>query len=154
MRWSEIENVTWKVAVPGRGHSSPIIGDHQLWMTTADDDGRSLRAVCFDLESGKLIHNVELVRRSEPGRIHSKNSYATPTPVWEDGRIYVHFGAVGTFCLDAFGRVVWRQESLAYRQPYSGGSSSVQTGNLLVLTCDGTDVQFIAALDKRDGHIA
>lgn len=153
LRWSETENVAWKVPVPGRGHSSPVIGGDQIWMTTASDEGRSLRAVCFDLGSGKLIHNVELVRRSDPGPVHSKNSHATPTPAWEDGRIYVHFGAAGTFCLDARGRVVWKQDSLAYHQPYSGGSSPVLAGNLLILTCDGTDIQFIAALDKRDGHV-
>ena len=154
LRWSETENVAWKVPVPGQGYSSPVIGGSQIWMTTASDEGRSLRAICFDPGSGKLIHNVELVRRSNPGPVHSRNSHATPTPVWEDDRIYIHFGAAGTFCLDGRGRVVWKQDSLAYRQPYSGGSSPVLAGNLLILTCDGTDVQFIAALDKRDGHVA
>jgi len=99
LRWSETENIIWKVSVPGLGWSSPVIAGGQIWITTAVDKGRSLKAVCFDQRSGELLHDIELFHRDDGGPLHSMNSYATPTPVIEDDRVYVHFGPAGTACL-------------------------------------------------------
>ena len=66
VRWSENENITWKAAIPGTGWSSPVVDGRQIWMTTALDDGLSLRAVCVDRDSGEILHNVEVFRIEEP----------------------------------------------------------------------------------------
>src|SRR5688572_23004291 len=55
LSWSETQNVRFKVSVPGQGHSSPVIFGNQIWVTTATEDGYSLRAICFDKTSGKKL---------------------------------------------------------------------------------------------------
>jgi len=150
-QWSETKNVTWKVAVPGKGLSSPVIRGDQIWVTTALDDGRSLRALCFHRRDGRKVHDRELFRPAEPSAVHSKNSRATPTPVIDDAHVYVHFGVSGTACLSMGGDVIWKNSELEYHQPYAGVSCPILFGDLLILSCDGTDVQFVTALDKRTG---
>ncbi len=153
LHWSETKNVTWKVPVPGLGHSSPVIGGDQIWMTTALDKGRSLHAVCFDRRTGRMLHNVGLFHKEQPGVLHSKNSHATPTPVLDGDRVYVHFGSHGTACLSTSGKVIWKNATFKYRLPHGQASSPVLFGDLLILSCDGTDVQFMVALDKRTGKV-
>ena len=99
-----------------------MIAGGQIWITTAVDKGRSLKAVCFDQRSGGLLHDIELFHRDDGGPLHSKNSYATPTPVIEDNRVYVHFGPAGTACLSTGGQVIWKTSILKYRQPYAGAA--------------------------------
>lgn len=90
LTWTENRNVAWKTPIPGKGWSSPVLLDGQVWMTTATDQGRSLRAVAVDNNSGELLHDVEAFRVSAPARINDKNSYASPTPILEGDRVYVH----------------------------------------------------------------
>ena len=152
-RWSETENVVWKAAIPGNGHSSPIVVNNQIWLTSAEEKGRSLRAICVDRKGGKIIHNVELFRRDNAGPLHGKNSFATPTPLVEKDRVYIHFGQRGTACLSNSGDVIWKAPALRYAQPYSGASTPILFKNLLILTCDGTDAQFLVALNKQTGKV-
>ena len=133
--------------------SSPVISGDQIWITTARQEGRSLRAICVHRSSGLIIRDVELFRLTEAGPRHAKNSFATPTPILEDGCIYVHFGNKGTACLSSEGKVLWKTSELDYSQPYGGASSPVLFEDLLILTCDGMDRQFIVALHKRTGRV-
>ncbi|HQU42574.1 MAG: pyrrolo-quinoline quinone [Planctomycetia bacterium 21-64-5] len=151
--WSETENLAWKVPVAGRGWSSPVIGNGQIWLTTALDQGHSLHAVCLDEASGKLLHDVEVFRVENPGTVHSKNSFASPTAVLEGDRVYVHFGDLGTACLTTRGDVVWRTNELKYKHGHGPAGSPVLYGDLLIVSCDGTDVQYVAALDKQSGKL-
>jgi len=152
-RWSENENVVWKVAIPGKGHSSPVVVNDQVWLTSAQEKGRSLRALCVNRASGKLIHNVELFRLDVSGPKNVKNSFASPTPIIEKDRVYIHFGQRGTACLSISGEVVWKNTSLKYSQPYAGASTPILFEDSLILTCDGTDSQFVVALNKRTGQV-
>src|SRR5438552_3847623 len=77
--WSESKNIVWKTPIPGLGWSSPVVVGSQVWLTTALDDGKSLRAVCVDRASGKLLHSVEVFHQDDPMPIHKKNSHASPT---------------------------------------------------------------------------
>ena len=131
-----------RAVYPGLGWSSPVIQGEQVWLTTATDGGRSLRALCLDRATGKLRHNVEVFARKHAGPLHPKNSHATPTPVLDGDRLYVHFGPYGTACLTTAGRVLWRT-TLAYTPLYGPASSPVLCGDLLILHCDGTDVRYI-----------
>lgn len=151
--WSEIENIAWKVAVPGRGWSSPVIADGQIWLTTALDKGHALRAVCLNETNGEILHDVEIFHADEPGNIHKKNSYASPTPILEQGRVYVHFGDLGTACLASDGNVLWRNNELKYSHGHGPAGSPVIYHDLLIVSCDGTDVQYVAALDKHTGKL-
>lgn len=151
--WSETEHVTWKVALPGLGWSSPSIQGSQIWVTTAVDEGHSLRAIALERASGKILHDVEVFHLDDPGPIHSLNSHASPTPVIEGNRVYVQYGAHGTACLATDGQLVWKTQALNYKHQHGPGGSPVVWNDLLILNCDGTDVQYVVALDKNTGAI-
>lgn len=153
VEWSESKNVTWKMPVPGEGWSSPVIGAGQIWMTSSQEGGKSLYAVCLDLKTGKLLHNVKVLTTTDPGPKHRFNGFASPTPVLDGERIYVHFGPRGTVCLDTGGKVIWKKTNLKYNVIQGAASSPILHGDSLILTCDGIDHQFITALDKRTGKV-
>jgi outer membrane protein assembly factor BamB len=145
-------NLAWKTPIPGVGWSTPVVLGEQIWMTTATPDGTSLRAVCVNRRSGAIERDIEVFRVEKPIEIHKKNSHASPTPVIEAGRLYVHYGTNGTAAIDtSSGGVLWRDTTHPLEHYVGPGSSPVLYGDLLILTCDGADVQFSVALDKRTG---
>jgi outer membrane protein assembly factor BamB len=153
--WSETENVAWKTPIHDRGWSSPVIWGNQIWLTTALDDGRQLFALCVDRDSGKVLHDVKLFDVEKPEHVASINSYASPSPVIEEGRVYVHFGAYGTACLDtAAGKPVWTRRDLYCDHHEGPGASPILYKNLLIFNVDGRDVQYVVALDKETGKTA
>ena len=153
LKWADdSENVTWKTPIAGLGWSSPVISGGRIWLTTATGGGTSLRAVCLDAATGRGIHDVEVFRRDAPGRIHKKNSHASPTPILDGDRIYVHFGTYGTACLSAGGRILWKQ-TLEYRHVHGPGGSPALHGDSLIISCDGGKKQFVVALDRRTGRV-
>ena len=153
LEWSETKSVVWKTRIPGSGWSSPVVSGRQIWMTTATEEGRSLRAVCVDRETGELLYNKEVFRPKDPGSHHKQNGFASPTPVIEGDRVYVHFGPRGTACLDTRGKPLWTNTELEFAALQGAASSPVLHNELLILTCDGTDQQFVAALDKYTGDV-
>jgi outer membrane protein assembly factor BamB len=155
LTWGERENVTWKTLLPGKGWSSPVLCDNQAWMTTATDDGRTLHALGVALDTGKLLHNVTVFKRTVPLFVNAKSSHASPTPVIEPGRVYVNFGTAGTACLDTkTGAILWRCDALQLEHAMGPGSSPLLYRDLFIINCDGTNTQYIAALDKQTGKIA
>jgi len=153
LRWSETENVTWKAPIPGKGWSSPVVMGNKIWMTTATEEGRSLRAIAVDLATGKLLHNVELFYYETPPFMQPKNSHASPTPVLEEDRVYAHFGMQGTAALNGDGEILWKNEELKYQHGNGSGGSPILWRDLLIISCDGYDVRYIVGLDKNDGTI-
>ena len=155
LTWSETNNVKWKTAIPGEGWSSPVIDQGTVWMQTALDDGKSLRVIGVDQESGRIKHNVEIFPVPTPEPKHAVNSHASPTPAVEDGRVYASFGMYGIACLDsATGKILWSTHELKHDHDRNGpGSSPILYQDLLILNCDGTDLRYVAALDKRTGKL-
>jgi outer membrane protein assembly factor BamB len=152
IRWAESKNVHWKVSIPGLGWSSPVIRGDQIWLTTATDDGHSLRALCLDAQRGSVIHNVEVFRRLQPDAIHQKNSHASPTPILDGDRVYVHFGPNGTACLSTEGVILWKT-AVAYDPMHGPGGSPALFDDLLIMSCDGVQTQYVVALDKMTGIV-
>lgn len=150
LTWSETENVAWKTEIDGLGWSSPAIVGNNVWITTALDNGKSLRLVGLHANTGKILHNVEVFQKEDPGKIHGKNSHASPTPVIEGDRIYLHYGRHGTACYTTGGTEVWKTE-LKYEHRHGPGGSPVLFRDLLIINCDGTDTQYVVALDKHTG---
>jgi outer membrane protein assembly factor BamB len=151
--WSETKNVVWKTAIHGRGWSSPVVWGKQVWLTTATPDGKELSVLCVDRESGKVLLDQKLFTVANPTELWAKyNSYASPTPVIEEGRIYVHYGTYGTACLDTKSmKPLWARDDLKCDHFRGAGSSPILFENLLILTFDGHDVQYLVALDKKSG---
>lgn len=152
LTWSETENVRWKVPIPGRGWSSPAILGDRIWLTTSIDRGPSLRAISLDRETGRQLQNVELFRPGDAEHINGKNSYATPTPLLEGDNVYLHFGPNGTACIRSSGQIVWKAR-LRYSPEHGPGGSPVLFDDLLIISCDGQDTQYVVALDKETGKI-
>jgi len=153
VKWSEDSPVIrWKVPIHGKGWSSPVVWDDQVWLTTATEDGHEMSVLCIDRESGRIVHDVLLFENEETWFCHPSNSYASCTPFVEAGRIYVHFGRYGTACLDTqTGKPIWTRrdfESEDFRGP---ASSPVIDGDRLFVAFDGIDVQFLLCLDKHTG---
>jgi outer membrane protein assembly factor BamB len=153
LTWSETENLTWKVPIAGLGWSSPSIQGNQIWLTAAIDEGKSLHAIALDRTSGSVLHDIEVFQLDDPGKVHVKNSHASPTPLIEGDRVYVHFGAHGTACLTTEGKTVWKTQELKHNHRHGPGGSPVVFEDLLILNCDGSDIQFVVALDKNTGEI-
>jgi outer membrane protein assembly factor BamB len=153
LTWSETENIKWKVPVAGLGWSSPAIKGDQIWITSAVDDGKTLHAIALDRATGKSLHDVTIFELAEPGPVHAKNSHASPTPLIEGDRVYVHYGAHGTACLKTDGTIVWKTQDLKHDHRHGPGGSPVIFEDLLILNCDGSDIQFVVALDKNTGEI-
>ena len=153
LTWSETNNVTWKTPIPHRGWSTPVILGKQIWLTTATPGGTDFFAVCVDADSGKILFNERIFHCDTPEPLgNNLNSYASPSPVIEAGRVYVHFGSYGTACLDTGSfKVLWKRDDLPCRHFRGPGSSPVLFNDLLILTMDGIDVQYLVALDKQTG---
>jgi outer membrane protein assembly factor BamB len=152
LNWSETQNVVWKTAIHDRGWSSPVIYGNQIWLTTATPDGRKLYALCLERETGRIVRDLKLFEIAQPQYAHPFNSYASPTPVIEAGRVYVTFGSPGTACLDTkTGKVRWERRDLECNHFRGAGSSPILFRNLLIMHFDGSDHQFVIALDKQTG---
>ena len=152
-RWSEKENIVWKTAIHDRGWSSPVIYGNQIWLTTASKDGRQLFALCLDRQTGQINRDLKLFEVATPQYAHPFNSYASPTPVIEDGRVYITFGSPGTACIDTKSfRVIWQRADIECNHFRGAGSSPIIFRNLLLMHYDGSDHQFAIALDKRTGR--
>ncbi len=179
LKWSETENIAWRTPIPGKGWSSPVIEGGQIWMTAAQEVEASetekaerlksntgsqpvtvlslvkLHAVCLDKNSGRLLHDLEILRKQNPQWSHKLNSYASPTPVIEDGRLYCHFGSYGTACVDTKeAKVLWRNQELEVQHENGPGSTPILWEDNLIFHMDGSDKQYIVALDKRTGKVA
>ena len=168
LTWSESNNIAWKVAVPGRGRSSPVVIGDRVWLTTALEQGVirtniksddmqtaehvTLQAVGLDAKQGKELWRTTLFEVDKPAPVHWLNSWATPSPVIEKGQLYCDFGTFGTACLDARdGKILW-QTCLPLDHQVGPGSSPVLWRDLLVLVRDGRDAQYVAALDTQTGR--
>ncbi len=152
LNWSEKQNVVWKTAIHDRGWSSPVVYGKQVWLTTASPDGRKLYALCLDRDTGKIIRDLKLFDVVQPQYAHPFNTYASPTPVIEKGRVYITFGSPGTACIDtATFKVLWERRDFECNHFRGSGSSPILFRDLLIMHFDGSDQQFVAALDKRTG---
>ena len=155
LHWSETNNIKWKTEIPHRGWSTPVVMGRQVWMTTAAVEGHDYHAICLDKENGEILFNEKVFHTDNPeplGNGASMNCYATPSPVIEAGRVYVHFGSAGTACLDTgTGKVIWKRTDLPCRHYRGASASPVLFENLLILTFDGADLQYTAGLDKQTG---
>jgi len=148
--WSESTHIVWKTAIHDEGWSTPVIWDDQIWMTTATREGTSLYAVCVDFKSGEIIHDIKVFDIDKPQRKHPQNSYATPSPVIEAGRVYLHYGAAGTACIDTkSGTILWKWNAVQCNHVQGPASSLFLYKNLLIVHLEGNDVQYIIALDKK-----
>lgn len=169
LTWSETENVVWKTELPGIGWSSPVHDGEHIYVTTAvpeeevkastDKATRSLRLICVNAKTGEVEWNNEIFNQP-PGElveIHQKNSHASPTPIIAGDKIFVHFGANGTARVSKDGNVDWKTHVPPYKAQHGTGGSpclvGAATDGVLVISCDGRDVQSVVGLDANSGDL-
>ena len=153
LTWSEAKNVKWKTPIHGKAWSSPVTWGNQIWLTTATPDGKELSVLCVDRDGGKILRDQKLFQIEKPQFCIPFNSYASPTPVIEEGRLYATFGSPGTACVDTkTGKVLWQRRDIICNHFRSAGSSPILHNGLLIMNFDGSDHQFMLALDKKTGE--
>jgi outer membrane protein assembly factor BamB len=160
-QWSRQTNVAWRRALAGRGWSSPVIWEGRIYLTSAiqstgeGEAGKrlSLRALCLAASDGEVLWDTEVfaVGEQELQSVHAKNSYASPTPIVDGQRLYVHFGPHGVAALDLAGDVIWQRTDIDYDARHGGGGSPVLSGEALIFNCDGVEEPFIAAVNCASG---
>ena len=152
LEWSDEKGVTWKTPIHGRAWSSPVSDGKIIWLSTANPNGTELSAISIDAQSGKVIHDLKLFQVENPQYAHPFNTYASPTPVFDGPRVYLTFGSPGTACLDAkSGKVLWERRDFACNHFRGAGSSPTVFENLFIMHFDGSDHQYVAAVDKLTG---
>jgi outer membrane protein assembly factor BamB len=179
LKWSETENIAWKTAIPGEGHSSPVISGNQIWLTTAIVEKLSeeetqkrlasiknpqglqlagtlrLQAICVNRETGAILHSLTLFSVETPEPRHALNSYASPTPVISGGQVYFHFGTYGTAAVNReTAQIIWKNDSLKLDHQNGPGSSPVVWKDLVIVHLDGTNTQSIVAFKAATGEVA
>lgn len=154
--WGPQKNVVWKQEIPGLGWSSPAIYQGRVYLTTSvpdEEKGYSLRALCLDARTGKIVWDQEVLHEdAESPRIHTKNSHASSSPLIADGKVYAHFGHMGSACLDLDGKIVWKNTDVQYAPVHGNGASPILVDGVLIFSCDGGDEAYVLGLDGRTGQ--
>ncbi|MEZ6117871.1 MAG: PQQ-binding-like beta-propeller repeat protein [Pirellulaceae bacterium] len=174
--WSETENLAWKTAIPGKGHSSPVVWDDRIFLTTAEPFGEELdprysqapgahdnlpvthrqrfRVLAIDRTSGKIVWNT-VVKEALPHEAgHFTGSLASASPTTDGQRVYASFGSYGIFALSWNGEILW-QKSLGTMQSKHGhgeGSSPLLANGKLIVNWDHEGKSFVVALNATDGR--
>jgi outer membrane protein assembly factor BamB len=174
-KWSQTENVAWKIAIPGVGWSSPIIWGDRIFITSvisSADAEKPKKGLYFggerkpptdehrwmvyavDFKTGKIVWERE-ADRGVPGPKHLKNSYASETPVTDGERVYVYFGNVGLYCYDFSGKLLWSQKAkpVATRYGWGTAASPVLDHDRLYIVNDNDDHSYLQSLDAKTGKI-
>ena len=174
-RWSATENVEWKITIPGRGWSSPIVWNGRVFLTTVVNDGKSefpkkglyfggnrlkppksvhhWQILCLELKSGKVVWSKEVHAGKPDSSIHIKNSFASETPVTDGERVYFYFGNQGLYCYTLEGKLVWSKPMETRKTRYGWGTAAspvVHKDRLYVIN-DNEEQSYLLALNKLTG---
>ncbi|HEY1380895.1 MAG TPA: PQQ-binding-like beta-propeller repeat protein [Gemmataceae bacterium] len=164
LRWSESEGVRWKVAVPGRGHSSPVVCGDRVLLSTADDTEQTMSLLCYRRRDGILLWATPIQRGGFMAK-HDKNSHASPTPVCDGRRVTVSFVAEDSLwvtAVDLDGQISWRTRVGPFHSQWGYGSSPAYWRGLVIVAADNkgprladlaATTSYLAALDAETGDI-
>lgn len=147
------KNITWRLPLENEGHSTPVIGGDLIWFTSATKDGKKQWLHAVNRHTGKPVHEILLFENADPEELGNPlNNYAAPSCVLGEDAVFAHFGTYGTARVKAStGEKVWERRDINARHFRGPGSSPLLHENLLILTFDGIDQQYVTALDKTTG---
>ena len=148
----DTKNLAWKTKIHGKGWSSPVVWDQQVWLTTATTDGKKMSVLCLDLKTGKILLDRVIHENKKVDFSHPTNSYATPTPAVNQDHVFLHFGRYGTTCLNrkTF-KQIWQRTDLPCNHHRGPASSPILHDGKLFVALDGYDQQYVVALDQKSG---
>ena len=175
VEWSETRNIKWKSKIPGLGHSTPIVWDNHLFLTTAIPTGEALTpkfsgrpgahnnlpvthrhefvVIAIDRRNGQQLWRRTVAKELPSEGAHESGSLASNSPVTDGKHVYAYFGSRGLYCFDFAGNLVWQTDfgDMSTKHGHGEGSSPVLHGDTIVITWDHEGQSFVAALDKRTG---
>lgn len=149
VKWSATENVRWRIALPERGNSTPIVWNERVFLTQPVGQERTL--MCFHRSDGKLLWRQAVTTQFADDLTHGTNPYCSPSPVTDGERIIVWFGSDGLHCYDWDGRKLWSRDLGLQRHIWGYGASPVIDGPLCFLNFGPGERSFLIAVDKRTG---
>ncbi|WDQ15489.1 PQQ-like beta-propeller repeat protein [Rhodopirellula sp. P2] len=163
--WSREKNIAFRTELPGQGWSSPVIANGRIYVSAAipvdqQSDAKAteyeLTLIVLDAKNGEILKSVPLMRQTaeKSARIHKKNSHASPTPIVDGNRVFVHFGYQGTACVDLDGNLIWKNRDLFFKPVHGNGGTPVLVDDKLIFTCDGAKDPKVVALDAGTGKLA
>jgi outer membrane protein assembly factor BamB len=164
VKWSSTENVKWKVAIPGRGISSPIIWEDRVFVTgsspVSGDNPNALtkhefKIYCFSRKDGKEIWSKVATVAQPHQKTHETNGFASASPCTDGKHVYAHFGSRGLFCYTLDGELEWKRENFGKMETLNGfgeGSSPTLEGNTILVPWDHNGPSMLYALDKLTGE--
>lgn len=176
IEWSPEKNIRWKLAIPGRGHSTPVIWGDRIYLTTAIPVGKKLAPTYSGREGAH--NNLPITNRQEfaviavsrsRGKIewqktvhseiphegaHESASLASNSPITDGQRVYAYFGSRGLFCLDADGKLLWKKlfGKKHTKHGHGEGASPTLHGDTLIVNWDHQERSFVTALNKHTGE--
>lgn len=156
-QFSDTQNVVWKAAVPGRGHSSPIVVGDRVYLTTADEGQKVHSALAFDRATGAPVWKQDLNKGGFPSANHPKNTEATPTIACDGERLFVsffHHEKIEVWALDFDGKTVWKQVAGPFnprKYEYGYAPSPLVYGDTVIISGEYDGDSFITALDRATG---
>lgn len=174
LEWSDTKNIRWKTAIPGRGHSTPIVWGDFVFLTTAIPYGEPIKprfvrpgahdnlamtrnhefaVLAIDRKSGKILWQQTVIKAAPHEAGHVTASLASASPVTDGERVYAFFGSYGLYCLDFTGKLIWKKDlgQMHSKHGHGEGSSPALYGDTLVINWDHEEQSFLVALDKRTG---
>ncbi|HVC93861.1 MAG TPA: PQQ-binding-like beta-propeller repeat protein [Pirellulales bacterium] len=156
LRWSDTENIVWKAAVPGRGHSSPTIVGDRIFLATADKARETRSVLCYDRETGRELWNLDVHTGGFEQRGHAKSSQASATIACDGERVFANFldnGNMVTTAVGLDGDKLWQTRVCEFATHQGFGSSPAVYESLVIVSADSKAGGVVAALDRRDGTI-
>lgn len=153
--WDSVTNVIWKSPVPGIGHSSPIIWENKLFITSALPETQEKILLCYDNKKGDLLWQKIVVKDTLETK-HADNSYASGTPATDGKLVYLSFLDIDDIVVAAYdfeGNQVWLQRPGKYLSPHGYSCSPVLYEDKVIINGISKGDNFFAALSKTDGHI-
>lgn len=152
LKWSDTENVRWKVALPGPGNSSPIVWDHRVFITQSYDKAGQKRGIlCFDRTKGDKLWE-KFVEYADKEPTHGTNPFNAGTPVTDGKRVVACYGSAGVHCYDLDGKELWQYDLGKLHHIWGTSISPILYKNLVILWCGPGERQFLLALDLEKGE--
>lgn len=153
LKWNKTDNIRWKTSIPGKGHSSPIVINDRIFLSTCLEDKHERRLLSIDRNSGKVLWDKPLLV-SDLEKKHGENSFSSATPASDGKHLWISFmdfPAVRLFCYDLEGNKVWEQSPGKLLSRHGFCSSPVLHKDLVILNCDQDAEGYIVAYEKNSG---
>ena len=151
VHWSAAENVRWKVALPERGNSTPVVWGDQIFLTQAIEKEQSRSLMCFSRRDGKLLWRKSVTYAADEDT-HESNPHCSASPVVDGERVIVCHASAGVFCYDMAGKELWKRDLGRQSFDWGSGSSPVLHGDVCLLYFGPGKGSFLVGLDKKTGR--